>query len=107
MKLKAILSGLTLVLFCTVGFAQAGVKKVHVKQINQKERIKQGIKSDQLTKKEATVLRTQQKDIALTKKAAKADGIVTKKERVIIQQKQKVASKNIAEKKNNQSVKKN
>ena len=67
MKLKAILSGLTLVLFCSVGFAQTEKKPMPKKQYTQKpltkdqavqqQKIKQGVKSGELTKKESTKLR--------------------------------------------------
>lgn len=106
MKLKALLSGLTLILFCTVGFAQKTNRPVHKKQAIQKQKITQGVKSGELTKKEAVKLRSQQKNIAQTKKAAKADGVVTKKERAIINQKQKAASGNINRKKHNEIKKK-
>lgn len=102
MKLKTLILGLSFVLFCSVGFAQTAKKRVNAKQINQKNRITQGVKSGELTKKEATKLRAQQKEIAKTKRAAKADGVVTKKERAIIHNKQVRASGNIARKKNNE-----
>ncbi len=106
MKLKALLSGLTLALFCTVGFAQTAKPRAVKKQTVQKERIKDGVKSGEITRKEATVLRAQQKEIRRTKQAAKADGVVTKKERVIINKKQRAASGNIARKKHNEKKKK-
>ena len=116
MKLKALLSGLTLVLFCSVGFAQKEKKPMPKKQYTQKpltqkqsiqkQKIKQGAKSGELTKKEATKLRAEQKQIAKAKHAAKADGIVTKKEKAVINQKQKAANKNIAHKKHNEVKKK-
>jgi len=106
MKLKALLSGLTLVLFCAVGFAQTAKPKVVKKQAVQKQRIKQGVKSGEITRQEATKLRTQQKEIRQTKQAAKADGVVTKKERAIINKKQRAASGNIARKKHNEKKQK-
>ena len=117
MKLKALLSGLTLVLFCTIGFAQTKKTAAQQKQVAhqhqfiqkqavQQQKIKQGVKSGKLTKHEATQLRTQQKDIAKTKYAAKADGVVTKKERTVIHQKQKAADRNIHHKKQNKIKKK-
>jgi len=71
-------------------------------QANQNKRIKQGVQSGELTKKETKQLRRQQRDIRRTKKAAKADGKVTKKEKAIINSKQKAASRNIRRKKNNE-----
>ena len=106
MKLKALLSGLTLVLFCTVGFAQTEKKPVAKKQAVQQQKIKQGVKSGEQNKKEATKLRAQQKSIAKTKQAAKADGVVTKKEKAVINQNQQKAAGNIARKKHNEVKKK-
>ena len=71
------------------------------RQGNQKERIKQGVKSGELTKKETKQVVRQQRDIQRTKKAAKADGVVTKKEKAVINKKQNKASRNIRRKKNN------
>ncbi len=117
MKLNAILSGLTLVLFCTVGFSQTGKRPIPRKkkvekhqvikqQVVPQQKIKKGVKSGALTKKEAAKLRAQQQNIAKTKHAAKADGVVTKKEKAVIHQKQKAAKRNIAHKKHNKVNKK-
>lgn len=114
MKLKALLSGLTLVLFCTVGFSQKPILKkqqaqkhqINKNQAVQQQKIAQGVKSGELTKKEATKLRSQQKEIAKTKQIAKSDGVVTKKERAVIHQKQKAANRNINRKKQNEIKKK-
>ncbi len=101
MNLKTLLLGFTFAIFCSVGFSQAAKKPVVKKQVRQQQKIKQGVKSGELTKKEATQLRQQQKNIAKTKQAAKADGVVTKKEKAIINHKQKNAAGNIARKKHN------
>ncbi len=101
MNLKTVLLGVTVALFCSTGFAQTTKAKVNKRQNVQQKKITQGVKTGELTKKEATVLRHQQKDIAATKRAAKADGKVTKKERAIINKKQNVAAKKIATKKHN------
>ena len=81
--------------------AQTQTKKVNQRQENQKERVAQGVKSGELTKKETRKLARQQRDIQKTKRAAKADGVVTKKERAVINQKQNAANRNIKRKKNN------
>tara|TARA_B100001173_G_scaffold68939_1_gene58569 strand:- start:460 stop:774 length:315 start_codon:yes stop_codon:yes gene_type:complete len=81
--------------------AQTQTKKVNQRQGNQKERVAQGVKSGELTKKETKNLARQQRDIKRTKRAAKSDGVVTKKERAVINQKQNAASRNIKRKKNN------
>ena len=86
--------------------AQTQTKKANQRQGNQKERIKQGVKSGELTKKETKQVIKQQRDIRKTKKVAKADGVVTKKEKAIIHKKQTAASRNIKRKKNNDKIRK-
>ena len=98
MKLRVILSGVLFVFLCATGFAQ---QPVNNKQAVQKKKIVQGVKTGELTKKESSQLRRQQKSIIHAKKVAKADGVVTPKEKAVIHQKQKKANKNIAEKKRN------
>ncbi len=98
MKLGALLSGFLFVFFCATGLAQ---KPGNKKQVVQQKKIVQGVKTGELTKKEAAQLRHQQKNIAHTRKVAKSDGVVTPKEKAIIHQKQKRADKNIAKKKHN------
>lgn len=101
MKIKFLM----MILFC-LGFAfttsaQTVTPKVTKRQVNQKKRTVQGIKTGELTKGEVAQIHTQQKAVNRTKKRAKADGTVTKKERAVIQKRQNNASKNIARKKNN------
>lgn len=82
--------------------AQTETKKVNKRQTNQTTRIAEGVNSGELTKRETRKLARQQKDIQKTKKKAKADGVVTKKERATIQAKQNAANRNIRRKKNNE-----
>jgi len=87
------------IFFCfSLSFAQSLVNK---KQVNQRQRISQGISSGELTRHEATQLKQQQIHINQTKKRAASDGVVTKKERAVIHQKQQNANKNIYVKKHN------
>jgi hypothetical protein len=72
------------------------------RQVKQQHRINQGVKSGTLTKKEATNLKMQQRDIRRTKRQAKADGVITRKEKATIVHKQDKANKNIHRKKHNQ-----
>jgi hypothetical protein len=101
MNLKTILLGLSLVAFCAAGHSQTTKKQVNKRQVTQAKKINQGVKSGELTKKEAVELKAQQRNINQTKKAAKADGVVTPKEKAIIKHKQNKAAKNIAKKKHN------
>ncbi|MEL6651745.1 MAG: hypothetical protein AAFQ87_13165 [Bacteroidota bacterium] len=80
--------------------AQAPVTpKVSKTQVQQQKRIKQGVQSGELTRRETAQLQRQQRHIQRTKRRAKADGTVTPRERVIINSKQKRASANIARQK--------
>jgi hypothetical protein len=72
------------------------------RQVKQHKRINQGVKSGELTKREATNLKLQQCDIRRTKRQAKADGVVTRKEKARIVHKQNKANRNIHRKKHNQ-----
>lgn len=56
------------------------------KQAHQQQRINQGVATGQLNKREAARLQARQKRLAAHKRAARADGVVTKKERVLLNQ---------------------
>ena len=62
---------------------------------NQKQRIKEGVKSGELTKKEARRLAAEQKKIKRDEAKAKSDGKVTPQERRKIRREQNRASKDI------------
>lgn len=81
--------------------AQTATPKAKERQINQQKRIHKGAKAGELTKGEYVALQKQQKRIQKSKKQAKADGKVTRRERARIQAQQHNASKNIYRKKNN------
>ena len=97
---KLIILG-TFILTAGLVNAQTQTTKVNQRQGNQKDRITEGVKSGELTKKETKNLVLQQRDIRRTKKVAKADGVVTRKERVVIHSKQNSANRNIKRKKKN------
>lgn len=67
----------------------------------QHQRIKQGVKSGELTKAEAVNLRNGQKEIRQDINAAKTDGVVTKDERKDIRQDRRQESRKIVIKKHN------
>lgn len=71
------------------------------RQDNQKKRIKEGVKSGSLTKKEARNLARRQKHIQNMEKNAAADGKITNKERRRLRRVQKRQSANIYRKKHN------
>ncbi len=73
----------------SVGVTQGG------KEIKQKARIKQGIKSGELNKKEAKRLAKQQKKINKYKQKAERDGYLSKYEKQKLRKKRAIASKSI------------
>ncbi len=72
---------------------------VDAREHNQKDRIKEGVKTGELTKPEAKRLAKQQRHIKKTEAKAKADGDVTEAERAKLDRKQDRASKRIAKQK--------
>ena len=76
--------------------ATPGIDK---RQANQEARIQQGVQSGQLTQREAARLEKGQERVQKMEDKAKADGVVTKKERARIQHAQDVQSRHIAKQK--------
>ncbi len=66
---------------------------------NQAQRVKQGIKSGQITPEEAKELKAQHQEIQNMKKEAKSDGKVTPEEKKKIKEARKELSKDIHEQK--------
>lgn len=64
-------------------------------QVQQHKRIKQGVASGELTRREAAKLRGQQAKIQHDKRLAKADGVVTPCERTHLKHEQNRAGRNI------------
>lgn len=79
--------------------AQTKTPVVKERQENQHDRIKEGVKDDDLTRREAAKLKAEQAKIQGEKEAAKADGKVTAAERAKIQRDQNKASRHIAKQK--------
>ncbi len=71
------------------------------RQVRQHERIKEVVKSGELTKPETKELRTEEREIRKEKREAKADGKIDKTEAKEIQKDQNAVSKDIYEKKHN------
>ncbi len=74
------------------------------KNNNQKQRVKQGVKSGEITKAEADKIREQRKEVREEVKEAKADGTVTKEEKKDIKQERKDANKAIVRAKQNKKT---
>ncbi|MEP7229450.1 MAG: hypothetical protein ABI691_04315 [Ginsengibacter sp.] len=67
----------------------------------ERHRIKQGVKSGELTRAETRNLANQQRDIHQDKKEARADGVVSPAERRHIKKDERKASRSIYRKKHN------
>lgn len=74
--------------------------KVAKTQARQTTRIAQGVANGELTRYEAKHLKRQQRHIQTEKKIAKADGVVTRRERAHIRHDQKIANRTIQHQKN-------
>jgi hypothetical protein len=90
-----------LVLSCCGAFAQAQTPVVNQRQRNQQARIRQGVKSGELTRGEAGRLEAQQGKIERDKMIAKSDGKVTPKERRHLRREENRASRHIYRLKHN------
>ena len=75
--------------------AQTKTPVIRERQENQQQRIKEGVKSGELNKREAARLQAEQAKIQAEKKAAKSDGNVTPAERAKIKHDQNKASRHI------------
>ena len=80
-------SATALVIGLFSGQLLAGTPVLNERQDNQKARIKQGVKSGELTKKETKRLVKGQAQLQKMEAKAKSDGVVTKKERARLQHK--------------------
>jgi len=92
--ISMIISGLV---FTNVAFAG----KVGKRQVAQQKKIGQGVKSGELTCREAGMLEREQRHIEKSKRRACRDGNFTPKERVKLERKQNRASRHICKMKHN------
>jgi uncharacterized membrane protein YebE (DUF533 family) len=99
MKSTSTLLVAVLAAFALPVLAQTSTPNIDQRQANQQQRIDQGVKSGQLTGKEAARLEKGQEHVQKVEDKAKADGVVTKKERARIQHAENVQSRHIAREK--------
>jgi hypothetical protein len=78
----------------------AETPRIDARQANQEQRIDQGVASGELNQREANRLERQQNIIDKAENKAKADGVVTAKERKALTRAQKNANKRIHRQKN-------
>lgn len=102
MKLHTIaLTALAALVMTTAASAQEATPKINKRQQIQQQRIQQGAKSGQLTKREVRQLEAREAKIQADKVNAKADGKVTPAERAKLTKEQNRASRAIYQKKHN------
>jgi len=94
MKIKLIIAVLASAITLPA-FAQTYTPGIDQRQMNQEQRIDQGIASGQLTQREAARLERGQDRVDAIENRAKSDGVVTARERTRIQHAQNVESKRI------------
>lgn len=78
-----------------LAFAQANTPRVDQRQANQEHRIDQGVASGSLTQREANRLERGQQRVDNMENRAKADGVVTRRERAQLHHAQDVQSRRI------------
>jgi len=86
--------------------AQSATPRVDQRQANQEARIEQGVKSGELTKKEAARLKAGQARVAAKEAKAKEDGKVTAGERARLEHAQDKQSRRIAKQKHDKQERK-
>jgi uncharacterized membrane protein YebE (DUF533 family) len=85
-------------------FAQAATPGIDQRQMNQEQRIDQGVASGQLNQRETNRLERGQQRVDNLENRAKSDGVVTARERARVQQAQNVESKRIYRQKHDRQV---
>jgi len=91
-------------LLSAVTSAQDKTPIIKKREIKQEKRIKEGVRTGELTKGEAKYLHQEQKEIRNSKRIAREDGKVTKGEREMIKSEQNKANKDIYRLKHNKKV---
>jgi hypothetical protein len=85
MKKTTILAGLGLAAMVMAGTASAGTPRFDARQAHQQQRIGNGVKNGELTAREARRLEAGQVHLNRVENRAKADGVVTARERAHLQ----------------------
>lgn len=90
----------SLAFVCLLGLTNVNAQSAKTPR-HERQRIRQGVKSGELTRAETKTLVNQQKDIHQDKKEARADGVVTHDEKKDIRKDERKASRSIYRKKHN------
>lgn len=100
MKKILVLASLFLIMAAGIVQAQDNTPVVDKRQQAQQARIRQGMKSGEVTRSETVRLKAEQRHIRRSERRAKADGQVTPRERAKLQRKQNRVSRDIRRQKN-------
>lgn len=100
MKKTLLISTLFFAMATGIATAQSGTPGINGRQVNQHERINQGVQSGELTRAEYRRLKNEQRRIGIEKKMAKSDGVVTPAERRFLRHEQRKANRHIHRQKN-------
>jgi hypothetical protein len=68
---------------------------VNARQVNQRDRIRQGVRSGELTRRETRRVVETQRDVRQLERAYKSDGVLTRRERADLHREQNQASRQI------------
>jgi opacity protein-like surface antigen len=105
MKKMLLAIGLMTLVMTGVAFAETETPVADQRQVNQEQRIDQGVESGQLNEREASRLNKQQEHINKMENRAKSDGVMTQRERARIGKAQHRASRHIAREKHDRQGK--
>jgi hypothetical protein len=82
-----------------LAFTQTATPRIERRQAEQQARINQGVRSGELTPEEARGLRAEQRLVRITKRAMRADGVVTPRERRVLNRQLNRTSRDISREK--------
>ncbi|MCI1186596.1 hypothetical protein MON38_04140 [Hymenobacter sp. DH14] len=98
------LAAFALLVAASSASAQTATPGVTVRQRHEQARIRQGVRSGELTRTEAARLKGREIEIRQDKRAAKADGVVTRDERQDLRKDERQASRAIYRQKHDGQV---
>jgi hypothetical protein len=100
MKRILLISAMLILVSAGTISARIPAKSIGARQATQEARIREGVLSKQLTRKEAAILEREQRRIRIEKRMAKIDGKISPPERKFLNREQNRASKHIERLKN-------
>lgn len=104
MKKSAFAAASILLVASLIASAQTATPGITARQRNEQARIRQGVRSGELTRGETRRLKNREADIRQDKRAARADGVVTRDERQDIRKEEAKASRAIYRQKHDGQV---